>query len=314
MYTNPIFLKTVEANIDGRDFIVGDLHGCFDELNSLLRHIKFNTSSDRLFSTGDLLDRGPKSLDCMSLLGKNWFFPVLGNHEDIILEKISMIENEQTESLNAEEINYIKQFTKYKKQIFDMPLVYEVKHLIHGSLYIVHAEILPEHLNNFNEDTDGKNEYQKYSSAMQNFDFSSTIQEFFLKNKNSIIDYGLKQKMLWSRKNVSSFYKNNKEEIENSNFSFLEQNNFLSKNKIFCGHNIVPFPMKIGQQYYIDTGAALGYSSKELNYNLFSQFGHEFFTLSLVDATTGICYGYVTSGDKKGKVFKLEQPIYFNEQ
>ena len=313
MYTNPIFLKTVEANIDGRDFIVGDLHGCFDELNTLLKHIKFNTSSDRLFSTGDLLDRGPKSLECISLLGKNWFYPVLGNHEDIILSKLEMIENENLESFQRDEIEYVEQFVRYKKHMLDMPLVYEINHLIHDKVYVVHAEILPEHLNTFNEDSDGQNEYQRYFTAMQKFDFSNTIQKFFLKNKDTNIEYGLKQKMLWSRKHISVFYKTNKEEIEDSNFSFLDEKLFSSKNKIFCGHNIVPFPMKIGQQYYIDTGAALGHSPKELNSSLFTQFGHEFFTLSLVDITTGICYGYVTSGDKKGKIFKLDQPIYFNE-
>lgn len=313
MYLDPPFLKTVQANIDGRDFVVGDLHGCFDELGFLLRHVKFNPLSDRLFSTGDLLDRGPKSTECISLLNKQWFYPVLGNHEDLILAKIKLVEENNTSSLTSEEISYVKQFMKYKNQIFELPLVYEVEHLLHGKIYIVHAEILPEHLNTFDEDDLGHLEYTRYFDAMQKFDFSTTIQNFFANNVEQIIDYKLKQKMLWSRKNVSSFYKSNKENIEKSDFSFLDNNSFSSIYKIFCGHNIVPFPMKIGQQYYIDTGAALGHSSKDINSNLFSQFGHEFFTLSLVDMATGNCYGYVTSGDKKGKIFKLEKSLYINE-
>ena len=46
--------------------------------------------------------------------------------------------------------------------------------------------------------------------------------------------------------------------IDEGDFSFMKLNTFHQETKIFCGHNVVPFPMKIGQQYYIDTGAALG--------------------------------------------------------
>ncbi|WP_322104634.1 metallophosphoesterase [Paraburkholderia sp. J41] len=72
------------ANATGRDFIVGDLHGCVEALRYLLREVEFDTARDRLFSVGDLIDRA----DCASceaalaLLEKPWFHAVLGNHED----------------------------------------------------------------------------------------------------------------------------------------------------------------------------------------------------------------------------------------
>lgn len=310
MYTSPPFLKSVQANIDGRDFVVGDLHGCFDELGNLLKHVKFNPAIDRLFSTGDLMDRGPKSLECVSLLNKTWFYPVLGNHEDILLIKNSMIDKKDTENIPLAEINYLNQFKPYINHFFQMPLVYEINHLIHKKIYIIHAEILPEHLNKFEEDKFGQDEYQTYLNALQKYDFSEKIVNFFEQHKNSTLTFGLKQKLLWSRKNISLFYKNHKEEIEVLNFNFLDDEKFQAKTKIFCGHNVVPFPMKIGQQFYIDTGAALGHAQKDINFNLFSQFGNEFFALSLVDLTTGICYGNVTSGEKKGKIFKLENSLY----
>ena len=90
-YFNVSFLKKVPANIDGRDFVVGDLHGCYDELFALLKHVKFDYKNDRVFSTGDLIDRGPKSEECLQLLSKPWFFSVLGNHEDLLIEKIKNI-------------------------------------------------------------------------------------------------------------------------------------------------------------------------------------------------------------------------------
>jgi serine/threonine protein phosphatase 1 len=72
------------ANRIGRDFVVGDLHGCVDALRYLLREIGFDAACDRLFSVGDLIDRGAQSEEALTLLDKPWFFSVLGNHEDTL--------------------------------------------------------------------------------------------------------------------------------------------------------------------------------------------------------------------------------------
>jgi serine/threonine protein phosphatase 1 len=72
------------ANTAGRDFVVGDLHGCVDALRYLLREIIFDPACDRLFSVGDLIDRGSQCEEALALLDKPWFFPVLGNHEEAL--------------------------------------------------------------------------------------------------------------------------------------------------------------------------------------------------------------------------------------
>jgi serine/threonine protein phosphatase 1 len=72
------------ANKVGRDLVVGDLHGCVDALRYLLSEIAFDGSRDRLFSVGDLVDRGSDSLAAIDLIDKPWFYPVLGNHEDAL--------------------------------------------------------------------------------------------------------------------------------------------------------------------------------------------------------------------------------------
>ncbi len=72
------------ANPAGRDFVVGDLHGCVDALRYLLREIIFDPACDRLFSVGDLIDRGSQCEEALALLDKPWFFPVLGNHEEAL--------------------------------------------------------------------------------------------------------------------------------------------------------------------------------------------------------------------------------------
>lgn len=64
-------------------FAVGDPQGCYDELQRLLTRIKFNPAEDRLWFTGDLVNRGPKSLEALRFvksLGERAIC-VLGNHD-----------------------------------------------------------------------------------------------------------------------------------------------------------------------------------------------------------------------------------------
>ncbi|MEQ1635292.1 MAG: metallophosphoesterase [Methylococcales bacterium] len=79
-------VMTLPANSHGRDFVLGDLHGCYQLLQDLLGQVNFNPAQDRLFSVGDLVDRGPDSLACLELLKEPWFYAVLGNHEAMLAD------------------------------------------------------------------------------------------------------------------------------------------------------------------------------------------------------------------------------------
>lgn len=72
-------------NRKGRDFFVGDLHGCYALLEHHLNRVRFDSTIDRLISVGDLADRGPSSLECVHLIEQPWFFAVRGNHEDMAI-------------------------------------------------------------------------------------------------------------------------------------------------------------------------------------------------------------------------------------
>ena len=73
------------GNALGRDLVVGDLHGHRSLLEVALTSIQFDPSRDRVFSVGDLIDRGPESLATLSLIEQPWFHAVLGNHELMLL-------------------------------------------------------------------------------------------------------------------------------------------------------------------------------------------------------------------------------------
>ncbi|QDQ27474.1 metallophosphoesterase [Chitinimonas arctica] len=83
---NPPRVAFLPRNEKGRDFVVGDLHGCRRDLEVLLVAAGFNPpGGDRLFATGDLVDRGPDAMGCLKLLTQPWFYSVLGNHEQMLL-------------------------------------------------------------------------------------------------------------------------------------------------------------------------------------------------------------------------------------
>jgi serine/threonine protein phosphatase 1 len=77
------------SNTAGRDFVVGDIHGCYDDLFVLLDHIRFDNTKDRLFSVGDMIDRGPDSKKCAELIYEPWFYATRANHEQMMIDLLS---------------------------------------------------------------------------------------------------------------------------------------------------------------------------------------------------------------------------------
>ena len=138
-------MKRFDINKEGVDYVVGDVHGCYDLLMQKLIEIGFDKKKDRLFSVGDLIDRGPKSLECLNLVYEPWFHAVRGNHEQMAIDCLSApglmphwYENGGTWA--AEHYRH-----SLKKIISDavskMPLAVEVE-TSRGIVGIVHAEPL----------------------------------------------------------------------------------------------------------------------------------------------------------------------------
>lgn len=88
--SNEIFLvqhRNIPINNDGTDFFVGDIHGEIDLLMNALERVGFDYEHDRLFATGDLIDRGSDSIRALWLLEESWFFSVIGNHETLFITR-----------------------------------------------------------------------------------------------------------------------------------------------------------------------------------------------------------------------------------
>jgi hypothetical protein len=62
--------------------IIGDIHGCYDELDQLLNTIDWSPSNHTLILTGDLIDRGPKIKETlMFAMNTPSVYSVMSNHE-----------------------------------------------------------------------------------------------------------------------------------------------------------------------------------------------------------------------------------------
>lgn len=81
-------IKHYDKNKNGSDYIIGDLHGCYHLLVKLMHDADFDKRVDRIFSVGDLVDRGPESKRCAELITEPWFHSVRGNHEQMCIDVV----------------------------------------------------------------------------------------------------------------------------------------------------------------------------------------------------------------------------------
>lgn len=79
----PRVLK-LPANMRGRDWVVGDIHGAFGLVEQALLAVGFRADADRLICTGDLVDRGADSARVKQFLQEPYVYAVRGNHDHVV--------------------------------------------------------------------------------------------------------------------------------------------------------------------------------------------------------------------------------------
>lgn len=136
-------LQHFSLNTNGRDFVVGDIHGCFSLLTLAMDAVGFDPSKDRLFSVGDLVDRGPESADVLDWLAKPWFHAVRGNHEQMAINFQADLNHAFHYEMNGGRwfIDLPSRRQKMIAECFeDLPIAIQVDTKI-GRVGIIHAEV-----------------------------------------------------------------------------------------------------------------------------------------------------------------------------
>ncbi|UFP98585.1 metallophosphoesterase [Pseudomonas fitomaticsae] len=138
-------LQRFGVNTAGRDFAVGDVHGHFTRLHKALDAAGFNPAIDRLFSVGDLVDRGPESAEVDTWLAKPWFHAVRGNHEQMAIDAYRFDPDGRVGDqhlANGGAWIYVRSSVEqvcYVQILADLPLIIEVE-TPQGLVGIVHAD------------------------------------------------------------------------------------------------------------------------------------------------------------------------------
>jgi len=121
-------------------YAIGDVQGCHEELRALLALLKFSADRDRLWFVGDLVNRGPRSLETLRLvrsLADNAVV-VLGNHDLHLLALVhGSHRKKKSDTLDA------VLAAPDRDQLLEWLLTRQLAHSEAGDL-MVHAGVVPQ--------------------------------------------------------------------------------------------------------------------------------------------------------------------------
>src|SRR2546421_1402735 len=118
--------------------VIGDIHGCFDELKDLLDLIKLH-KNDRVIAVGDLITKGPKSRAVLDLFSADRrFSSVVGNHDRAIRQKLRGEPMRLTKEQRKTLVELEADRERYAAYLRSLPFTIDL-----GSHLVVHAGVRP---------------------------------------------------------------------------------------------------------------------------------------------------------------------------
>lgn len=121
-----------------RTIVVGDIHGCYDELMDLLDKVKLD-EDDRVLAVGDLIVKGEKNREVLDLfMTDERFSSVIGNHDLAIRRRWSgeKIKLKSSQKKTRKELKPNKE--RYASYLNSLPFMIDL-----GTHLIVHAGVRP---------------------------------------------------------------------------------------------------------------------------------------------------------------------------
>ena len=121
-------------------YAIGDVQGCFDELQELLAVIGFRRKADRLWFVGDLVNRGPQSLEVLRFVRSlgDCAICVLGNHDLHLMTQAEGLERPRHDDTLADVLE-----APDAKPLIDWLRARPMMHA-EGPYALVHAGLLPQ--------------------------------------------------------------------------------------------------------------------------------------------------------------------------
>lgn len=147
MKTTQSFLQ-LPINQRGRDLIIGDVHGQGQMLDRLLKHARFEPTLDRVIALGDLVDRGPDSVQLIHRTTRRNWYSLMGNHEALMISSVENWEvdriwrrqgNDWTFGLDPKVLGEVRQIAQRFPLAIELPLRDGRK------MGLVHAEVKIDH-------------------------------------------------------------------------------------------------------------------------------------------------------------------------
>lgn len=124
-------------------YLIGDIQGCYDALQRLLEKVAFDPAEDRIWSCGDLVNRGGQSLEVLRLLEGlgDRCVVALGNHDLFLLsEHVRLPDGRSTNR----ELRTVLQAPD-RERLMDWLIRQPLAHFSAGhNLLVVHAGLIPQ--------------------------------------------------------------------------------------------------------------------------------------------------------------------------